>query len=165
MTVVNQTRADELISALQLMPHPEGGFYRETYRSPSAVQSLSPLELRSAVTTIFFLLKAGQFSRLHQVTSDEIWHFYEGSPIELTWGALDGTPCERRLLGPVAADQTPVLVVPANAWQAARSTGAYTLVGCTVAPGFEFQYFRMLNGLPDEAERVRTLYPDLASII
>lgn len=163
MTVL--TRADELILQLQLLPHPEGGYYRETYRSRSAVQLLSPPELRSAVTTIFFLLKRGQFSRLHQVTSDEIWHFYEGAPLELTWGELDGTACEQRRLGPVAADQSPVLVVPAHAWQAARSTGDYTLVGCTVAPGFEFQHFRMLRDLPVEAERVQALYPELAALI
>ena len=163
MTVL--TRADELILQLQLLPHPEGGYYRETYRSRSAVQLLSPPELRSAVTTIFFLLKRGQFSRFHQVTSDEIWHFYEGDPLELTWGELDGTACEQRRLGPVAADQSPVLVVPAHAWQAARSTGDYTLVGCTVAPGFEFQHFRMLRDLPVEAERVQALYPELAALI
>lgn len=158
-------RADELIAELQLLPHPEGGFYRETYRSPFAVQSISPQEQRSAVTTIFFLLKQGQFSRLHQVTSDEIWHFYEGDPLELTWGTLDGAPCERRRLGPVAAGQSPVLVVPAHAWQAARSTGAYTLVGCTVAPGFEFRHFRMLADSPEEAAAVKTRYPELVGLI
>ena len=158
-------RADELIAELQLLPHPEGGFYRETYRSASAVQALSPPERRSAVTTIFFLLKQGQYSRLHQVDADEIWHFYEGSPLELTWGPLDGTPCEQRRLGLVAKDQSPVLVVPAHAWQAARSTGDYPLVGCTVAPGFEFRHFRMLGDLTEEAARVRTSYPNLAGLI
>jgi len=163
--VTKLARADELIAELQLLPHPEGGFYRETYRSPSAVQLLSPPEQRSAVTTIFFLLKQGQYSRLHQVTSDEIWHFYEGAPLELTWGPLDGTPCEQRRLGLVAKGQSPVLVVPAHAWQAASSTGDYTLVGCTVAPGFEFRHFRMLADLPEEAVRVSTAYPELAGLI
>ncbi len=159
------TQADELIAELQLLPHPEGGFYRETYRSPSAVQTLSPAEHRSAVTTIFFLLKEGQYSRLHQVDADEIWHFYEGAPLELTRGALDGTPSETRLLGPVGAGRSPVLVVPAHAWQAARSTGAYTLVGCTVAPGFEFRHFKLLGDLPEVVARVKALHPELSGLI
>lgn len=158
-------RAADLIAQLKLLPHPEGGFYRETYRSQSTVHSVSPHESRSAVTTIFFLLKRGQFSRLHQVTSDEIWHFYEGDPLELTWGPLDGTPCERHLLGPVAPNQSPVLVVPAHAWQAARPVGDYTLVGCTVAPGFEFRHFQMLRDVPQEASRIQARYPHLSELI
>lgn len=159
------TRADELINQLNLQPHPEGGFFREVYRSASAVQAFEPAETRSAVTTILFLLKQGQYSRLHQITSDEIWHFYEGDPLELVWGTLDGTPYARRLLGPVADQQLPVLIVPANDWQAARTLGEYTLVGCTVAPGFEFRNFRMLRDYVDDAERVRSRYSDLETMI
>ena len=163
--MVTQNRADELIALLQLQPHPEGGYFREIYRSPSLIQTVDPAETRAALTTIYFLLKQGQFSRLHQVTSDEIWHFYEGDPLELTWGQLDGSLYARRLLGPVDGDQTPTLIVPSHAWQAARTTGAYTLVGCTVAPGFEFRYFRMLADSPTEAAAVLARYPELSGLI
>lgn len=159
------SRADELIQLLNLQPHPEGGFYREVYRSESTVQAFDPLETRSAATTIFFLLKAGQYSRLHQITSDEIWHYYEGDPLELTCGPLDDRGYRRHKLGPVSKDQSPVLVVPANDWQAARTLGEYTLVGCTVAPGFEFRNFRMLRDLSDEAAAVRTRFADLNHLI
>lgn len=162
---MSDKRADELIAQLNLQPHPEGGYFREVYRSASTVQAFQPAETRSAVTTIFFLLKAGQFSRLHQVTSDEIWHYYEGDPLELVWGPLDGTPCERRVLGLVAEEQSPVLSVPANDWQAARTLGDYTLVGCTVAPGFEFHNFRMLRDSAAEAAAVRLRYPELNELI
>lgn len=159
------TRADELITQLGLQPHPEGGFFREVYRSSSTVQAFEPAETRSAVTTILFLLKQGQYSRLHQITSDEIWHFYEGDPLELTFGPLDGRGYERRILGPVATNQSPVLIVPAHDWQAARSMGKYTLVGCTVAPGFEFRNFRMLSDSPSEVAIVGTKYPELSGLI
>lgn len=159
------TRADELIVQLGLQPHPEGGFFREVYRSASTVQAFEPVETRSAVTTIFFLLKHGQFSRLHQITSDEIWHYYEGNPLELTFGPLDDGGYQRQILGPVGANQSPVLIVPANDWQAARTMGEYTLVGCTVAPGFEFKYFRMLREYPSDAAMVRSVYPELTSLI
>lgn len=159
------TRAAELIARLELQPHPEGGYFREVFRSASTVQAFDSREERSAVTTIYFLLKQGQFSRLHQITSDEIWHYYEGAPLELTWGALNGGEYQCRLLGPVAANQSPVLIVPAGDWQAARSTGAYTLVGCSVAPGFEFQNFRMLSDVPAEADAVRSKYPELHGLI
>ncbi len=162
---MTDTRADELIVQLGLQPHPEGGFFREVYRSTSRVHAFDPAEPRSAVTTILFLLKRGQFSRLHQITSDEIWHYYEGDPLELTWGSLDGSGYERRILGPVAVNQSPVLIVPADDWQAARSLGAYTLVGCTVAPGFEFRSFRMLADSPVETDAVRSRYPELGKLI
>lgn len=162
---VTHTRADDLIAELQLQPHPEGGYFREIYRSATLIRRDQLSEKRTAVTTIYFLLKQGQFSCLHQVTSDEIWHFYEGDPIELTWGQLDGSPYQRRLLGPVSPDCSPTLVVPAQAWQAARTTGAYTLVGCTVAPGFEFRDFRMLADSPTEAAVIRARYPELQDLV
>jgi predicted cupin superfamily sugar epimerase len=158
-------RAKELIQQLGLQPHPEGGFYREIYRSEIGVQVFTPPQSRSAVTSIFFLLLGGQFSCLHLVDADEIWHYYEGDPLELTWGPLDGTAYHQQQLGPVDQLRSPVIVVPANFWQAARSLGDYTLVGCTVSPGFEFREFRMLHDDPQQAAEIQTRYPELANLI
>jgi predicted cupin superfamily sugar epimerase len=162
---MTSSRAAELIQQLGLKPHPEGGYYREIYRSEISVQAFDPPQPRSAVTSIFFLLERGQFSCLHQIDADEIWHFYEGDPLELIWGSLDGAPYQRQKLGLVDAGQIPVLVVPGKDWQAARSLGDYTLVGCTVSPGFEFREFRMLRDQRAQAAEIRTRYPELTELI
>lgn len=135
-------RALALIETLGLLPHPEGGYYREVFRSAETVQPMDSRPERAALTTIYFLLPAGAYSRWHVVRSDEVWHFYEGAPLELLCGD------ERLLLGPVAPGQAPVQIVPAGVWQAARSQGEYTLVGCTVAPGFDFSDFSLREGDP-----------------
>lgn len=158
-------RAEQLIRELDLRPHPEGGFYRETYRSAATVHPGDGRAERSALTTIHFLLAAGQQSRLHRVASCEAWHFHEGDPLELLWLTEDGATLHRERLGPVAADASPSRVVPARCWQAARSTGAFTLVGCTVGPGFDFADFEMLSDLPHEAEELRLCHPELAALI
>ena len=138
-------RAGELVEMLGMRPHPEGGYFRELYRSTDAVTPADGRGERTALTTIYFLLRAGEHSRLHRVESDEVWHHYEGAPLELTWCPDDFSTVHRSLLGPVAPESKPVEVVPARHWQAARSTGEYTLVGCTVGPGFDFSDFRMLD--------------------
>jgi predicted cupin superfamily sugar epimerase len=120
---------------------------------------------RCALTTIYFLLRAGEQSRLHRVTSDEVWHFYEGDPLELLWAGSESTEVQRALLGPVAADMAPVAVVPAGWWQAARTTGAYTLVGCSVGPGFEFADFRMLGDEPETAREMCDRHPGLRPFV
>ena len=113
-----------------LQPHPEGGYFRETFRDTN--------DGRAHSTAIYFLLKAGQSSRWHRVDAAEVWHFYRGAPLELKVGKL------LKILGPdVTTGQEPQLVVPPGEWQAARSLGDYTLVGCTVAPGFEFSKFEL----------------------
>lgn len=157
-------RAQSLIRQLELQPHPEGGFFRETYRSASSVRPADARGERGALTTIYFLLTAGQHSRWHRVTSCEAWHFYEGDALELLWLDEDGATVHRERLGPVSADAAPVRVVPAGCWQAARSTGAFTLVGCTVGPGFDFADFAMLADVPDEAELLRR-DPEMAALI
>ena len=125
------TEADRLIAALELKPHPEGGYYREVFRDAVAGG-------RARSTAIYFLLKAGEVSRWHRVDAVEIWHWYRGAALELKIGK------ERHVLGPrIERGERPQIVVPAGAWQAARSLGEYTLVGCTVAPGFEFSGFEM----------------------
>lgn len=127
--------AADVIAMLDLQPHPEGGHYRETFRDPLTVEG------RSVGTAIYFLLTAGEVSRWHRVDAAEIWHFYAGAPLEI--GIAD--PIQRTLtLGPdLVAGQRPQAVVPADAWQQARSLGDWTLVGCTVAPGFDFAGFEM----------------------
>jgi predicted cupin superfamily sugar epimerase len=159
------SRAAHLISVLRLEPHPEGGFYRQTYRSGSTVQPADERTTRASLTTIYFLLPGGEVSRWHAVSSDEVWHFYEGAPLELFTADREFAALSRQTLGPVGADSEPVHVVAAHAWQAARSTGSYTLVGCTVGPGFEFADFRMLRDTPPLSAVVRERRPDAAPFI
>ena len=138
-------RAAELIERLGLQPHPEGGYFAEVYRSASTVTPGDGRAVRAALTTIFFLLVEGQISAWHRVLSDEVWHFYEGDPLALTWTDVDGANAVTQVLGPAGPDQRPIAVVPAGCWQTARPrpSGAYTLVGCTVAPGFEYEDFEL----------------------
>ena len=135
-------RAVELIDLLQLQAHPEGGYYRRLYESSECLPSG-----RLLASAIVFLLPAGQVSRWHRVDADELWHFYEGAPLELL---IADTPAaiERQLLGPVSADQLPQQLVRAQAWQAARTQGDFSLVGCSLAPGFEFAGFALLADAP-----------------
>jgi uncharacterized protein len=158
-------RAAQLIDALGLRPHPEGGHFNEVHRSSTQVQLLDGRFERAALTVIYFLLVAGETSRWHRVSSDEVWHYHEGDPLEL-WSAPEGfDDVSRRLLGPVGDEIRPSHVVSANHWQAARSTGAYTLVACTVGPGFEFADFEMLDALPASAEVLRRRDPALGEMI
>ncbi|HEX2092878.1 MAG TPA: cupin domain-containing protein [Longimicrobiaceae bacterium] len=157
-------RADELLRLLELTPHPEGGHFREVFRSHLTVVP-DCRDPRSALTTIYFLLARGERSRWHRVLSDEAWHFYEGDPLELLWLDPSGTRCHRERLGPVREGCQPVRVVPAGCWQAARPTGEFTLVGCTVGPGFEFEDFALLDAYPEVAEWIRRDFPELAELI
>ena len=128
--------ADELIARLQLRPHPEGCDYRETFRDPK------PADGRAASTAIYFLLKAGERSHWHRIDAIEVWHWYAGAPLELS--ISDRGETRRCILGgDIAGGQEPQIVVPRQAWQAARTLGDYTLVGCTVAPGFLFEHFEL----------------------
>ena len=156
-------RAKFLIETLDLQPHPEGGYYREVYRSASQVQPKDERPQRFALTTIYFLLTAGQWSRWHRVLSDEVWHFYEGAPLELFWLEVDKDERTRAVLGPVDGgnEQRPVRMVPSGCWQAARSTGDYTLVGCTVGPGFDFADFRLWEEGSAEAEKIHLVFPGI----
>jgi predicted cupin superfamily sugar epimerase len=156
-------RVQALIDRLHLSPHPEGGFYRQTYRSASMVRPDDGRPPRRSLTTIYFLLDAAQHSRWHRVRSDEAWHFYEGDPTELL---LLDPACENVAsvrLGPVDAGER-AYVVPAGWWQAARPTGDYSLVGCTVAPGFEFDDFDFLRDDRVSLEALGRLRPDLVTL-
>lgn len=174
-------RAAHLIASLGLAPHPEGGYYRELYRATGTVRPADGRPVRPALTTIYFLLPAGQVSCWHRVLSDEVWHHYEGAPLDLLVTAGDGAPVLRVTVGPVPpvvavadtaspaftapAFTAPVFSVPAGWWQAARSTGAYTLVGCTVGPGFDFADFAMLRDVPDAQAPVLAGDPEAARFL
>ncbi len=157
------SRATELLNTLAMRPHPEGGHFVELFRSPHRVQVLDRNVERAALTTIYFLLAAGEFSRWHRVVSDEVWHYHEGDVIELM--RFDARGLRRVRLGPVAGETRPTVVVPAGTWQAARSTGAYTLASCTVGPGFEFADFSLAGDWPDVAARIAKASPDLERFI
>ena len=161
-------RVAELIATLGLQPHPEGGYYREVFRSAQEVAPADGRGARAALTTIYFLLPPGAHSRWHRVASDEVWHLYEGGPLTLLQldADADGTSLDRIALGRDGArGEVPVHVVPAHAWQAAQAGDAYALVGCTVGPGFTFDDFDLLSDLPALAEPLRTTHPALASLL
>ena len=159
-------RAAELIAKLDLRPHPEGGFYRQIFRSAVQVTTTDRRGLRAAVTTIYFLLPEGSVSRWHQVASDEVWHLYEGGPLELLELDASGRSVLRHRLGPVGnGTDAPVCTIGAGIWQAARPLGHYAFVGCTVGPGFDFADFRLLADDHVRADAVRRALPDLAMLI
>lgn len=147
-------RAAELIQALHLAPHPEGGRYRRVYTSTS--QLLHNGTTRPAVTAIHYLLCAGEISRWHRIDADEIWQHHEGDALELMLFDATANKLERHLLGRSdsnsATNARPIVGVPAGVWQAARPLGDYTLVGCSVAPGFDFAGFALLDSAPDVAQ-------------
>lgn len=132
--------AVDVVRLLELAPHPEGGFYRETFRDTARLPGTS----RALSTAIYFLLPEGVVSRWHTVDAVETWHWYAGAPLALSMAAPDGTDFWEAILGrALAGGERPQGIVPAGHWQQARSLGAWTLVGCTVAPGFSFEGFRM----------------------
>ncbi|MFL5490196.1 MAG: cupin domain-containing protein [Gemmatimonadales bacterium] len=158
-------RSHHLIASLGLIAHPEGGYYREVYRSTSSVKPSDRREPRSALTTIYFLLTKGQFSRWHRVQSDEVWHFYEGATLDLWMTSPEISRVEHHRLGSADTVRQPVLVVPAGWWQAARSSGAYTLTGCTVGPGFDFEDFALAADDPASAAAFRQLGGPTAALL
>ena len=163
-------RARDLIQVLELERHPEGGYYREVFRSNREVRvpapagtsedptyTPAPLMSRSAITTIYFLLVEGEPSGWHSVASDEVWHHLEGAPAELIEMNLATSSNVRHRVGPLGDSAAPVATIPAGHWQTARTLGAYTLVGCTVGPGFEFDDFKLLSDDPEAEKRLRRL--------
>jgi predicted cupin superfamily sugar epimerase len=157
-------RAAELIKTLDLKPHPEGGFYRELFRSATTVMPEDDRGARAALTTIYFLLAGGALSRWHRVASDEVWHLYEGGPLEVLDLDLAARRLERHRLATVAGDAArPTCVIVAGRWQATRSLGPYALMGCTVGPGFEFADFRLMASDPVATHALHTEWPDQAA--
>ena len=128
--------ADEIIARLGLQPHPEGGWYRQTWQAEDGP--------RASGTCIYFLLKTGERSHWHRVDAAEIWHFYAGAPLILRLSETSAGPVVDHRFGPdLASDELPQVIVPAGHWQAAETTGDWTLVGCTVSPGFQFEGFEL----------------------
>jgi hypothetical protein len=155
--------ADSIVRALGLAPHPEGGFFRETYRASGMVAT--PRGPRAASTAIYFLVTAGSFSALHRIASDEAWHFHAGAPLRVVVLGEDGARTDVVLGLDLERGQRPQAVVSAGAWFGARieGEGDWSLVGCTVAPGFDFADFELgarealLARFPEHADIVRAL--------
>ncbi|MCC1481858.1 cupin domain-containing protein [Roseibaca sp. Y0-43] len=131
------TTATDLIARFGLTPHPEGGWYRQTWIAEAAPGA------RPAGTAILFLLQAGESSHWHKVDAAEIWHFHAGAPLALDMAATDAGPATRTVLGNAAEGHAPQAIVPPDHWQAARSLGDWSLVGCTVSPAFRFDGFTL----------------------
>lgn len=129
--------AGRIIAALGLAPHPEGGHFRETFRDARTENG------RACGTAIYYLLRETETSRWHRIDAAEIWHWYGGAPLELRIAHLSGEAERVVLGGRIPAGERPQAVVPAGAWQSARPLGPYALLGCTVAPGFEFAGFEI----------------------
>ncbi|HEX7071376.1 MAG TPA: cupin domain-containing protein [Rhodothermales bacterium] len=160
-----QSRPEYLIQSLQLRPHPEGGHYGEIHRSTLLVSPADGRRGRAALTSIYFLLADGELSRWHRLRSDEAWHFLEGDPLELFSADAAFEAIETTRLGPYDGSARPLHVIERGQWQAARSTGAYTLVGCTVGPGFDYGDFQLLRDLGQEAAEARQKGPLVAAFI
>lgn len=154
-------RAAELITRLNLEPHPEGGYYREIFRSADLVTPADGRGARAALTTIYFLLPMGITSRWHRVASDEVWHLYEGGPLEV----LSVDPACSVLARHELQQHAPVCTVGATHWQAARTLGDYALTGCTVGPGFDFADFAILADDATNAARLLAKWPEVASLL
>jgi predicted cupin superfamily sugar epimerase len=135
--------ARRLIETLGLAPHPEGGFYRETFRDDRQTDDREVAPGRAASTAIYFLLEAGRASAWHRIDATEIWLFHAGAPLLLSLSADGRTTTGQRLGSDILAGERPQAVVPAHCWQAARTLGAWTLASCVVAPGFDFAKFEL----------------------
>jgi len=137
--VTDRSDARAVVDALHMQPHPEGGWYAETWRAPAG-----PAGERPAASTILYLLAAGEASHWHRVDAAEVWQWSGGEPLELRiWAEGDPAVATVRLGGEVVAGEQPQAVVPSGAWQAARPLGAWSLVGCIVAPAFSFDGFEL----------------------
>ena len=155
--------ARAIIEKLSLVPHPEGGWYREVHRSATRVET--ERGARRAVTTIYYLLEQRQCSRWHVVASDEVWHFYAGAPLELLAYDPASQQLERHALAQPGTSHEPAAVIEAGIWQAARSLGEYSLVGCTVGPGFEFDDCQVVSSRPEHSRHVTGALAPVADLL
>ena len=122
-------------------------------------------EERKAITTIYYLLAEGEYDSWHRVAGDEVWHYLEGAPLELFWIKKGKKKCTHALVGEIWELSRPIAVVPGGCWQMARTTGDYTLVGCTVGPGFEKEDYQLLRDNPEEASEIQSRFPELAEYL
>ena len=151
----------DLIDKFKLAPHPEGGYYAVVYESKQSVTSPAVNQDRKAVTHIYFLLSEGQVSRFHKLAHDEIWNFYQGDPLKLI--KYNGSTVEEVIIGSGCSNC--VSIVEGGVYQAAESTGAYSLVGCTVAPGFEFEDFLFLRDEFEMKEKLLKEFPSYREFV
>lgn len=152
--------AEQLIQQFNLQPHPEGGYFREVYRSQHQVTSPLKGETRDALTHIYFLLPKGEVSRFHRVSHDEVWNLYAGAPLRLLDMAVPDV--QEVILGPEQGAFAHVIA--AGRYQAAESTGDFSLVGCSVAPGFDFSDFNFIDPDSPEAQYVQQ-HPELSAFL
>ena len=163
---MNQNSIEKIINSLDLKPHPEGGYFKETYKSDGEIDQKSLNSRykgnRCYSTCIYFLLSSDSFSAFHRINQDEIWHFYVGSPIKLHMISENGTYSEYIIGNDIACGHIPQLVVPGRHWFGAEviNKNSYSLVGCTVSPGFSFDDFE----LPTRQELI-SLFPQHKQII
>ena len=150
-----------LIDKYKLVPHPEGGYYAVVYESEQAVRSPVVNKVRKAVTHIYFLLLKGQVSSFHKVAHDEIWNFYEGDPLRLI--KYNGSKVEEVIIGSRSSKYASI--VKGGVYQAAESTGGYSLVGCSVAPGFEFEDFSFLHDDPENAAKLMKKFSEYRKFV
>ncbi len=155
--------AQTLITRLRLEPHPEGGWYREVHRSAELITTARGP--RSALTSIYFLLEARQKSRWHVVGSDELWHHIGGAPLELVTYAPDAKTVRHFVLGSPNDAREPTGIVQAGVWQAARSLGEWSLLACDVGPGFDFEDFRFISGMPGHEAHFAGALMDFADLL
>lgn len=163
------TRVEYLVSKLELLPHPEGGFYKETYRSDGVIQKEELADEfsgpRNYCTGIYFLLTEGNFSAFHKINQDEMWHFYEGDPLRVHMIDVNGTYSYQDIGLDLDIGQLPQFIVPAGVWFASEVSdgGNYSLVGCTVSPGFDFDDFELasrrdlMNNFPEHKALISSL--------
>lgn len=152
-------KIQEIIAKYQLQPHPEGGYFRELYRSEQVLNSPINGKKRNTITHIYFLLAQGQISRFHKVLHDEIWNFYEGSPLKLI--EFDGNRIQETIIG----NQDYFKVIKGGVFQAAESMGEYSLVGCSVAPGFDFNDFSFITGESSLIKIFESNYPEFMRFV
>jgi predicted cupin superfamily sugar epimerase len=154
---------EEIINVLNLSPHDEGGFFRQTYKSELIVKPAKESYARSSVTHIYYFLSKGMYSIFHKVKHDEIWNLYDGEGVKLYIYDAENKKIEERILSKENLNFH--TVVPGNLWQAAEPSGDYVLVGCTVAPGWESEDEEYLSEHPEVVEKLGKLRPDLMRLI
>jgi len=152
-------KVQALIDRYALAAHPEGGYFREVYRSQRKVTRKE--KSYSALTDIYFLLPHGSLSVFHRITAEEVWHFYEGAPLRL----IQSDPGLSTLTETLLGDGEYKHCIPAGYWQAAESTGDYSLVGCTVAPGFEFEDLEIMRAVTESGRHIARQYPTLSRFV
>jgi predicted cupin superfamily sugar epimerase len=160
-----ESRAEELIREFRLEPHPEGGHYREFFRSAVVADPGEDRGPRAALSAIYFLLGEGGTSRWHSVRSDEQWTFLEGAPLELMVLDRRSFTVATHRLGALHEGNAATVVVPGGAWQAARALGTHAMVTCTVGPGFDFSDFEFMADDAVAAARLRAEAPELARLL